>query len=256
MGVERRRVRFSDGRGSTLAGRLDLSENGAPWAYAVVAHCFTCTKDLKALYHLGGALALAGIGALRLDFGGLGESEGDFAQTSLAANAADLAAAGRFLWAEGRPPELLVGHSLGGAAALLAAAEMPSVRAVAVIATSADPGHLSSLLPEAREKAREGRRVAVQLGPQTFELEPKFFRDLESADVAGAARGLGRPLLVVHSQADAVVPLAHGEDLFRQARHPKAFVSLGTADHLLSRAEDASRVGRLIAAWAKLHLED
>jgi len=250
MGTERRRVAFPDGRDHTLAGRLDLPEGGAPWAHAVVAHCFTCTKDLKGLYHLGGTLAEAGIGALRVDFAGLGESEGDFAETSLAANASDLSAAGRFLKAESRPPGLLVGHSLGGAAALLAAKAIPSVQAVAVIATSGEPGHLGRLLPE----ARGGRRAVLRVGGQRFELEPAFFEELEQADVAGAARDLGLPLLVVHSAADRVVPLAQGEELFRQARHPKAFVSLRAADHLLSRAEDASRVGSLIAAWARLHL--
>lgn len=256
MSAERRRVNFPNSRGQILAGRLDLPEGAEPWAHAVVAHCFTCTKDLKALYYLGGALAESGVGSLRVDFAGLGESEGDFGETGLAANAADLVSAGTFLEAEGRPPALVVGHSLGGAAALLAARGMPSVRAVAVIATSADTGRLSRLLSERGARPRQGQRIPVRVGAQRFALDSSFFEELERVDVAGAARDLGLPLLIVHSADDRVVPIDHGEELFRSARHPKGFVSLAGVNHLLSEASDASRVGRLIAAWARLHLPD
>jgi fermentation-respiration switch protein FrsA (DUF1100 family) len=254
MSAERRRVTFPNSRGRTLAGRLDLPRDARPWAHALVAHCFTCTKDLKALYHLGGALAASGVGALRVDFEGLGESEGDFGETGLAANAADLVSAGRFLESEGRPPELLVGHSLGGAAALLAARKMPSVRAVAVIATSSDAGGLRRLLPQAGTANRQGARIPVRVGMRSFELDPSFFEEVERMDVPGAARDLGLPLLIVHSADDRVVPVSHGEELFRAARHPKGFVSLAGVDHLLSEAEDAVRVGRLVSAWARLHM--
>ncbi|MFU8857349.1 MAG: alpha/beta fold hydrolase [Deferrisomatales bacterium] len=255
-GTARRRVSFPNGRGQLLAGRLDLPEEGAPWAHAVLAHCFTCTKDLKALYHLGGALAGAGVGALRVDFAGLGESEGDFAETGLAANAEDVVSAGRYLEDEGRAPSLLVGHSLGGAAALLAARRLPSVRAVAVIATSADAGRLRESIIDPRASAGRGNRIPVKVGPRHFELDPAFFEEMERTDVAGAARDLGLPLLVIHSADDRLVPVADGEALFQNAGHPKGFVSLTGVDHLLSEAADATRVGGLIAAWARLHVPD
>jgi fermentation-respiration switch protein FrsA (DUF1100 family) len=249
----RQRVAFSGGGGHTLAGRLDLPREGDPWAYAVLAHCFTCTKDLKGLYYLGGALAGAGLATLRLDFAGLGESGGIFADTDLAANVEDLVGAARFLEREHQSPRVLVGHSLGGTACLLAAREIPSVRAVALIATAADPARLGQLLAPAPPTGGVDT-VRVEVAGREYDLGKGFFQELAEADVEGAVRGLGLPLLVVHSADDDVVPVADGESLFGWASHPKSFVSLRGMDHLLSRPEDAVAVGRIVAAWARAHV--
>lgn len=254
LGVgERRRVAFPGSGGHTLAGRLDLPARGEPWAYAILAHCFTCTKDLKGLYYLGGALAGAGLASLRLDFAGLGESGGTFADTSLAANVADLAGAARFLEREGHGPRVLIGHSLGGTACLLAAREIPSVRAVAVVATAAEPDRLSRLLPVPETDAQESKTIRVEVAGRGYDLRRDFFRDLREANVEAAVRELRLPLLVVHSAHDDVVPVTDGEQLFRWAAHPKAFASLAGVDHLLSNPQDAVDVGRLIASWARIH---
>jgi len=251
---ERRRVSFSGSGGHTLAGRLDLPARGEPWAYAILAHCFTCTKDLKGLYHLGGALAGAGLATLRIDFAGLGESDGTFTETTLAGNAADLVGAARFLERERETPRFLVGHSLGGVACLLAARDIPSLRAVVVVATSLDPSRLSRLLPEL-EPAEDGDVVRVEVAGRPYDLRRGFFRELAETNLEEAVRGLGLPLLVVHSADDAVVPVAEGEQVFRWAAHPKAFASLVGADHLLSEPRDAAAVGRLVAAWARIHVD-
>jgi putative redox protein len=245
---------FPNGRGETLAGRLDLPRDGRPRAWALLAHCFTCTKDLKALYHLGGALAEAGVASLRVDFAGLGESEGRSEETDLTSNVGDLVAAAGYLRTVGGDPALLVGHSLGGTACLLAARELPSVKAVATVGTAADPLHLARLLPAARKTAEEAGTVLVQIGPQNVRVSDRLFRELEGLDGESLVRGLGRPLLVVHAAADEVVPVEQGERIFGWARHPKAFVSLARADHVLSNASDAGSLGTLIAAWAAPYL--
>jgi len=248
----RQRVAFSGSGGHTLAGRLDRPLEGEPWAHAILAHCFTCTKDLKGLYYLGGALAGAGLATLRLDFAGLGESGGSFAETDLAANVADLMGAARFLEREHQAPRVLVGHSLGGTACLLAAREIPSVRAVALVATAADPARLGQLLAPIPPTGEAGT-VRVEVAGRGYDLGQGFFRGLAEANLEGAVRRLGLPLLVVHSADDAVVPVADGERLFGWASHPKGFVSLPGMDHLLSRPEDAAAVGHLVAAWARFH---
>ncbi len=252
--VERRTVSFENARGETLAGRLDLPRGEPPRAWAVLAHCFTCTKDLKALYHLAGALAEAGIASLRVDFAGLGESGGRFEDTDLTSNVGDLVAAAGHLRTVGAEPALLVGHSLGGTACLLAARELPSVKAVATLGTAADPLHLARLLPSARKTAEEAGTVSVQIGPQRVRVSDRLFRQLEELDAESLVRELGRPLLVAHSAADEVVPIEQGERLFGWAGHPKAFVSLPGADHVLSAAPDARGLGALIAAWAAPYL--
>lgn len=252
--VERRGVSFPSSRGEALAARLDLPRQDPPRAWALVAHCFTCGKDSKGLYHLGGALAEAGIACLRLDFTGLGDSRGRFQDTGLHSNVEDLEAAASYLHGLGADPRLLVGHSLGGTACLLAARKLAAVRAVATVGTAADPLHLARLLPEAREEARRGGTARVRVGPRTLEVSARLFRDLEDLDGAALVRDLGKPLLVTHAVADEVVPLQEGERLFAWAAHPKAFASVPRADHVLSSPADARDLGALVAAWAAPYL--
>ncbi len=249
-GVVREAVRFPNDRGISLAGRLDRPARGAPRAWAVVAPCFTCTKDLTGLYHLAGELARRGVAALRVDLTGLGESGGAFEEADLGTQAADLGAALAFLRGRrGEAPVFLVGHSLGGAAALLAARATAEVAGVVTIAAPADAVHVAGSFPQMAEAEAAGRPVPVTVLGRRFRLSPGLLGSLRRADLGRVLDELGRPLLVLHAPGDRIAPVAEGEQLFARARQPKAFVPLAGADHLLSRPGHARRAGRWIARW-------
>lgn len=248
------KVRIPGPGGLELGGQLDLpaSAAGAPRAWAVVTHCFTCGKDFKAVRYIGRTLAERGLGVLRLDFAGVGESEGELAATTLGGNVEDLLAACAWLAGERRAPGLLVGHSLGASAVLLAAARVPSCRAVATIAAASDHATLRGLREGAPDP--EAPEVEVAIAGRQVRLRRSFWQDLERHDVTQAVRGLGRALLLLHSPQDRVVDVEHAARLFRAARHPKSFVSLDGMDHLLLEREDARYVGEVIAAWSSRHV--
>jgi uncharacterized OsmC-like protein/pimeloyl-ACP methyl ester carboxylesterase len=246
--VASRRFDFTSRRGHRLAGVLDAGAT-PPSAWALYAPCFTCGKASLAAARISRALAAKGLGVLRIDFSGLGESEGDFGK-GLSADAADLVDAAAAMAAQGMVVQLLVGHSFGGAAAIAAAGDLPEVKAVAVIATPARADHvlrdvpadLGDLLPgESREVVIEGR---------TFRMGPEFVRDVERQDQAARIHGLGRALLVMHSPIDQTVGIENASEIFLPARHPKSFVTLDHADHLLSKAADAEYAAGVIASWA------
>ena len=240
--------------GQRLSARLDLPDDGEPVAYALLAHCFTCSKDVKALYHIARALTRQRIGALRFDFTGLGESGGDFADTSLATNVQDLVAAAESLAARFEAPKLLIGHSFGGAAVIAAASSMDSCKAVVTIAAPADPRHVAQTLgPAAKTIAARGE-AAVQIAGRTFTLKKRFLDDLRGLDPEDLLAHLNRALLVMHSPRDEVVGIENAFRIFQAARHPKSFVSLDTADHLLSDPADARYAGSVIAAWAMRYI--
>lgn len=245
----RERVTFPGAHGVELVGRLHLPA-GRPAAYAVFAHCFTCGKDVHAAVRVSRALAEQGIATLRFDFTGLGESPGDFAGTTFSGNIADLVAACDWLRREREAPRLLVGHSLGGAAVIAAAPRVPEVRAVATIAAPADPAHVRHLLAPAREELEARGEAEVSIGGRPFRIRRDLLDDLARHESSEAIAALGRALLVLHAPGDRVVGIDHARRLFEAARHPKSFVSLDGADHLLSRAEDARWAAGLIAAWA------
>ncbi len=248
--VVREAARFPNDRGISLAGRVDRPAGAAPRAWAVVAPCFTCTKDLTGLYHLAGELARRGVAALRVDFTGLGESGGAFEETDLDTQAADLRAAVGFLrHRRGEAPVFLVGHSLGGAAALLAARSAPEAAGVATVAAPAEAVHVAGSFPQMAEAEASGRPAPVTVLGRRFRLSPGFLGSLRRADLGRVLDDLGRPLLVLHAPGDRIAPVAEGEQLFARARQPKAFVPLAGADHLLSRPEDARRAGRWVARW-------
>ncbi len=233
-----------------LGAQLDLPREGAPRAYALFAHCFTCTKDLKAVYHIDQALTGEGIAVFRFDFTGLGESEGDFSATTFSSNVGDLVAAARYMEETLEAPRVLIGHSLGGAAVLKAALEVPSCRAVATIAAPAEPGQVSRRLVTAREEADRTGEAAITLGGRTFRIRKEFFDDLEESRMEQTLRELDRALLVFHSPLDDVVGIDSAAKIFTMARHPKSFISLDRADHLLTDEADARYVGAMVATWA------
>ncbi len=246
----RERVTFTGSLGHALVGRLDRPP-GVPRAWVLMAHCFTCGKDLKGMNWIARELVDRRIAVLRFDFTGLGESAGDFADTSLSSNVADLVAAADWLRAAQRAPDLLVGHSLGGTAALVAAARIPEVRAVVTIAAPADTGHMRAFLTRQAPALAPEATAEVDVMGRAVRIRGRMIADLDHHDVAGAIASLGRPLLVLHSPADTVVEIAEARRIFEAARHPKSFVALDGADHLLvEREADARFVAELLAAWA------
>jgi putative redox protein len=252
-GARHRNVRFPNDDGQKLAGILD-TPGPQPRACALFAHCFTCSKNLKAATHIARALNDAGIAVLRFDFTGLGESEGDFADTSFSNNVADLVAAARFLGQEYAAPGLLVGHSLGGTAMLLAAADIPSAGAVATIAAPSHPSHIVARFDEALADIESEGKAMVTLDGRTFTIRRRFLEDLERHPLPGSIAGLRKAFLILHSPRDETVSIDHASELFLAAKHPKSFLSLDQADHLLSKEADSRYAGLAIAAWADRYL--
>ncbi len=250
------RLDFPGSEGQRLAALLDLPLDGRPLAYALFAHCFTCSKHLKAAHHLCRALTREGIAVLRFDFTGLGESGGDFAATSFLSNVEDVKAAARFLEAAYEGPRLLVGHSWGGAAVLQAAPAVPSCRAVATLAAPFDPRDVFRLLGPAAAAIAARGEAEVTIGGRPFRLRRKFVEDLARLDPARTIRELNRALLILHSPQDETVGIAHAARIFEAARHPKSFVALAGADHLLSNPADSRYAGAVIAAWARRYIAE
>jgi putative redox protein len=247
-------VQFPGASGALLAARLDVPSAQAPRAFVLFAHCFTCSKDTKATTLIAEALADAGLATLRFDFTGLGGSEGEFANTDFSSNVADLVAAARWLEANHRAPAMLVGHSLGGAAVLAAAAQVPSATAVVTINAPSDPAHLGKHFAGREDEIRARGAAEVNLAGRTFTIRREFLDDIAGQKIVQAVRDLKRALLVMHAPADATVSVEHASAIFLAAKHPKSFVSLDTADHLLTRREDARYAATVLAAWASRYL--
>jgi len=244
---------FDGSAGARLAGRLELPL-GRPRAVALFAHCFTCSKQSAAAVAIARALAQRGIATLRFDFTGLGESEGDFAATSFASNVEDLVAAAAALGERGLAPTLLVGHSLGGAAVLAAAARLPSVTAVATLAAPADPAHVLQQLGAAPAAIERDGEAEVALGGRRIRIGRAFLDDLAGQTLTEIVPRLRKALLFLHAPRDEVVGIEHASRLFAVARHPKSFVSLDEADHLLTDRRLADYAADVIAAWAGRYL--
>ncbi|MBU4040533.1 MAG: alpha/beta hydrolase [Alphaproteobacteria bacterium] len=245
---------FTNAAGRELAGVLETGP-GPVHAWAVFAHCFTCDKTSLAATRVSRALAVQGVGVLRFDFTGLGESEGAFGH-GLSGDVRDVVRAAEAMAASGRAPRLLIGHSFGGAAVLAAAGALESVTAVAVIGTPFDAEHVLTHVGPALEGLAPGRRVPVSIAGRDFELGADFVEDIRSHNQLGRIAGLGRALLVLHSPLDDIVSIDNAAEIFQTARHPKSFVSLDDADHLLTRQADADYAAAVIAAWAGRYLGD
>ena len=248
------RVEFPGSQGETLVGKLEVPDGRADM-YALFAHCFTCGKDVPAASRISRALAEHGIAVLRFDFTGLGSSDGDFANTSFSSNVADLVAAADHLRDAHGAPSLLVGHSLGGAAVIAAAGAIPEVRAVATIAAPADTDHLLHLISHKTDDIEEKGEATVRLASREFRITRQFLDDVQSQPQARRIEELDAALLVMHSPLDAIVGIDNAAEIFRAARHPKSFVSLDHADHLLTRREDAEYAAGLLAAWVERYVD-
>ncbi|HEV7617845.1 MAG TPA: alpha/beta hydrolase [Burkholderiaceae bacterium] len=253
MIVERNEFPGSDGQ--KLAARLDAPE-GPIRAFALFAHCFTCGKDVFAASRIAQALTEHGIAVLRFDFTGLGASEGEFANTNFSSNVGDLVAAANHLRQSYRAPALLIGHSLGGAAVLAAAADVPEALAVVTIGAPSDPSHVTGLFRDQLDRIETEGEAEVQLAGRPFRIKRQFLIDAAEQKLARKIAHLRKALLVMHSPHDTTVDIGNALDIFTAAKHPKSFVSLDDADHLLTRRSDAVYVANVIAAWSERYIAD
>jgi alpha/beta superfamily hydrolase len=248
------RIEFPGGSGSALAGALALPDAVAR-AFVLFAHCFTCGKDSLAAARISSALVTRGFGVLRFDFTGLGGSEGEFGNTDFSSNVQDLVAAADWLRAQHRAPQLLVGHSLGGAAVLAARRHIEEVRGVVTIGAPASPDHVLHQFHGDRERIEREGSAEVELAGRRFRIGRQFLEDVASIELAEIVARLRAALLLFHAPLDATVSIEQAQRLYELARHPKSFVSLDGADHLLSARADAEYVGEVISAWASRYLD-
>ena len=254
MAITSEKISFTGAQGDTLAARLD-SPSGVPVrAYALFAHCFTCTKDIYAAGRVSKGLAAHGIAVLRFDFTGLGASEGDFANTNFTSNVEDLLAAADHLRNHYDPPKIVIGHSLGGAAVLRAAMDVPEAVAVATIGAPSDPAHVGHLIADSAEEIRAKGKAEVNIGGRPFEIGEKFLDDLTQHKPAEYIANLRKALIVFHAPRDQIVGIENAGEIFAPAKHPKSFVSLDDADHLLSRKADADYVADVLSSWASRYI--
>ncbi|MCC8359222.1 bifunctional alpha/beta hydrolase/OsmC family protein [Salinimicrobium sediminilitoris] len=250
-----KKIKFKNSEGLDLSGYLELPLNRHPHSYVLFAHCFTCNKNFFAVKNIARALSAKGYGVLRFDFSGLGESDGEFANTTFSGNVEDLLAAADFLKQEYKAPEMLIGHSLGGAAVIFAAEKLSSVKSVVTIGAPSSPVHVKNLLKSSLEEIEEKGVAQVNVGGRNFTIKKKFLEDINTHDLTSFARDLKKAFLIMHSPQDSVVEISNAEALYKSVKHPKSFVSLDGADHLLTNNEDSEYAGSVIASWASRYLE-
>lgn len=247
------KISFQGALGENLAARLDLPD-GDVKAYALFAHCFTCSKDIFAASRIAEGLNANGIAVLRFDFTGLGASEGEFANTNFTSNVGDLVAAANYMRDHLAAPRIIIGHSLGGAAVLAAAGDIDEIECVCTIGAPADPHHVALNFKNDIEKIMAEGEADVTLVGRPFKIKKQFLEDIEGQKLSGKIANLKRALLVFHSPIDATVGIENAQEIYVAAKHPKSFVSLDTADHLLSKRADAVYCANVIAAWAERYL--
>ena len=249
-----KKVNFQNENGQELAARLELPD-GEPKGFALFAHCFTCNKNLTAVRNIGRALNAAGIAVLRFDFTGLGESDGDFENTNFSSNVEDLICAANFLKDNYEAPSILIGHSLGGAAVIFAANQIESVRAVATIGAPSDPKHVAHLFGSGIKEIEEKGQARVSIGGREFNIQKHFLEDINDKNMEETLRNMRKPLLVMHSPQDETVEIKNAANIYAAAWHPKSFISLDGADHLLSDKRDSIYVGKMVASWSERYLK-
>jgi len=249
------RINFPNKEGISLSARLDMPIIGQPKAYAIFAHCFTCSKNLNAVGNISDALTNKGIGVFRFDFTGLGQSGGDFADSNFSSNISDLTAAYQYLENNYEAPQILIGHSLGGAAVLHTAGSLEKINAVVTIGAPADPPHVKHLIQSNLSEIEAQGEATVNIGGRPFKIKKQFIDDLEKASGPETIAALGKALLILHSPTDITVKVDNAAKIYTAARHPKSFVSLDGADHLMSRKEDSLYVGDVIATWVNRYIQ-
>ncbi len=248
------KITFVNHDGLHLSAKIEFPIDQKPAAYAIFAHCFTCNKNLTAVRNISRALTAQGLAVLRFDFSGLGESEGSFVDTNFSTNITDILAAADYLKQNYESPTLLIGHSLGGAAALVAAGKIASVKGVATIGTPAEPDHVTHLIGEAIADIEKKGSAKVQIGGRTFTIAKHFLSDLKDHDLTKVIKSLDTALLIMHAPFDRVVGIENARLIYDAAKHPKSFISLDGADHILSDKRDSNYVGSMIATWSTRYL--
>ncbi len=247
------KITFIGADGQKLAARIDTPD-GDIKAYALFAHCFTCTKDIFAASRIAKVLKERGIAVVRFDFTGLGASEGDFANTNFSSNVEDLVSAANFMRDEFQAPAILIGHSLGGSAVLAAAHKIPEARAVVTLGSPADVAHVAHNFKNDREKIMRDGEADICLVGRPFKIKKQFIEDIEGVKLQHHVNNLKKALLVMHAPLDQTVGIENAGQLFSWAKHPKSYVSLDDADHLISRAEDAEYAANVIATWVMKYI--
>ena len=253
MGFEK--VSFINSQGKKLAARLERPDNQEPHSYAIFAHCFTCNKNFSAVRNISRALVSKGVAVLRFDFTGLGESEGEFEETNFSSNVSDLIEAAKYLEQHYKAPSLLIGHSLGGAAVIFAASELDSVAAVSTIGAPSSPAHVQHLFKSNVDEINATGKAKVNIGGRNFTIKKDFIDDIESKPMKEVLKNLRKPYLVLHSPQDTIVGIENAKELYQYAHHPKSFISIDKADHLLMDSVDSTYVGNVIAGWAERYLD-
>ncbi|MBL6449916.1 alpha/beta fold hydrolase [Fulvivirga sp. 29W222] len=250
-----KQVHFENNKGQRLSARIELPVSGKPVAYAIFAHCFTCSKNLSAVVNISRALTSNRIAVLRFDFTGLGESEGEFSETNFSSNVSDLNTAAEHLSANYQAPTIMIGHSLGGAAVLASATSIDSIKAVITIGAPADPIHLKKLFKESIKEIKAKGEATVSIGGRDFKIKNQLLNDLQHADTHNNIGQLKKALLIMHSPQDTVVSIDNAQKIYKKAHHPKSFITLDGADHLMSRKEDSIYAGNVIATWASRYID-
>lgn len=249
------KIIFKNNEGQSLVGRLELPADQHPHNFVLFAHCFTCNKNLSAIKNISKALTSNGFGVLRFDFTGLGESEGDFSDTNFSGNVEDLIAAAGYLGENYEAPSLIIGHSLGGAAAIFAASKLDSIQAVATIGAPSSPEHVQHLLQNSVAEIQDSGKAVVNLSGRDFTIKKQFLDDLKHKKLADTLKSMRKSILIMHSPQDDTVDIKNAQEIYLAAHHPKSFISLDGADHLLMNKKDSMYVGEVISGWAKRYLD-
>lgn len=253
--MKSQRITFKNSSNETLSGIIDFPLLNRPRAFVLFAHCFTCSKNLKSVVNLSQSFTQYGMAVLRFDFTGLGQSQGDFSDTNFSSNLSDLQDAYHYLESVYEAPKILVGHSLGGAAALHVARSLDKVQAVATIGAPSTPEHVTHLLASGREELEANGEAEINIGARPFRIKKQFLDDLEDKTDHENIKTLKKPLLILHAPQDTVVGIDNAQEIYEKAKHPKSFISLDKADHLLTSENDATYVGMMIAHWALRYLD-
>ncbi|GJM29600.1 MAG: osmotically inducible protein C [Cyclobacteriaceae bacterium] len=253
--MKQERLKIVNKEGHELSAYLRLPVDGITRTLAIFAHCFTCNKNLSAIRNISHALTQQKIGVLSFDFTGLGESEGDFSDTNFSSNISDLIAAADYLEQHYQPAQIIIGHSLGGAAVIQAAAKIPGIKAVATIGAPADVPHVTHLFKQGLQEIKETGQAEVNIGGRPFTIKRQFIDDLEQNPAGEILKNLRKALLIMHSPQDRIVGIENAAKIYKQAFHPKSFITLDGSDHLLSEKKDSLYAGKMIASWASRYID-